>query len=57
MITNQILTRQLGAYKVEQRTKDGMFNATALLRQWNETMGTNKRMQDFFDNYSTKTEG
>lgn len=36
MKTNQIMTRQMGQFKVEQRTKDGMFNATALLKQWNE---------------------
>lgn len=54
MITNQNLIRPMGCFKIEQRTKDGMFNATSLLRQWNETMGTNKELKDFFVNNSTK---
>lgn len=36
MKTNNIMVRPMGQFKVEQRTKDGMFNATALLKQWNE---------------------
>lgn len=43
MITNQIMKRQLANYIVEQRTKDGMFNATALLKQWNEVT-VNRRL-------------
>ncbi len=35
MKTNQILTRKMGSFDVKQRTKDSMFNATALLEQWN----------------------
>lgn len=35
MKTNVIMTRQMGQYEVLQRTKDGMFDATALLKQWN----------------------
>lgn len=35
MKTNAIMLRPMGAFTVEQRTKDGMFNATALLKQWN----------------------
>lgn len=54
MITNQIMKRPLANFKVEQRTKDGMFNATALLKQWNEQPGVSQRK---LDNYfaSSKT--
>lgn len=38
MKTNQIMIRQMGVFQVEQRTKDAKFNATALLKQWNETV-------------------
>lgn len=30
------MTRPMGQFNVEQRTKDGMFNATSLLKQWND---------------------
>ena len=36
MKTNQVMTRPMGQFNVEQRTKDAKFNATALLRQWND---------------------
>lgn len=54
MITNQIMKRPLSQFTVEQRTKDGMFNATALLKQWNEQDGVAQRK---LDNYfaSSKT--
>lgn len=48
------MTRQMGQFEVLQRTKDGMFNATALLRQWNESTNNNKRIQDFFENQNTQ---
>ena len=35
MKTNQILTRKMGDFNVNQRTSDGMFNATELIKQWN----------------------
>ena len=35
MKTNNVLTRPMGDFSVNQRTKDGFFNATELLRQWN----------------------
>lgn len=44
----------MGQFKVEQRTKDGMFNATALLKQWNEASGDKKEISKFFDNDNTK---
>lgn len=54
MITNQIMKRPLANFKVEQRTKDGMFNATALLKQWNGQADVPQRK---LDNYfaSSKT--
>lgn len=54
MKTNQIMTRPMGQFNVEQRTKDGMFNATALLRQWNENSGEKKEVTKFFENENTK---
>ena len=54
MKTNQIMTRPMGNFHVEQRTKDGMFNATALLKQWNESSGDKKEVTKFFENDNTK---
>lgn len=59
MKTNQIMTRPMGNFHVEQRTKDGMFNATALLKQWNlntQNFGDLKKkdMDDFFTNKNVK---
>lgn len=48
------MIRPLGQFKVEQRTKDGMFNATALLNQWNQSNGDKKEITKFFDNNNTK---
>lgn len=48
------MTRQMGDFKVQQRTKDGMFNATELLKQWNEFSGMKKEIIDYFFNASTK---
>lgn len=44
----------MGCFSVEQRTKDGMFNATSLLKQWNVSAGENKEITKFFDNVNTK---
>lgn len=42
------LVRKMGRYDVLQRTSDGMFNASALLRQWNATDGNrHKQLRDF----------
>lgn len=54
MKTSVVMTRRMGQFEVFQRTKDGMFNATALLRQWNEPTNNNKRIQDFFENQNTQ---
>ena len=44
----------MGSFLVEQRTKDSMFNATNLLKQWNEVSGEKKEITKFFDNDNTK---
>jgi hypothetical protein len=44
----------MGEFQVTQRTKDGMFNATTLLKQWNETKGMKKDVKDFLVNKNTK---
>ena len=54
MKTSVTMIRPLDIYKVEQRTKDGMFNATSLLKQWNETNGTKRELKDYFSNLSTQ---
>lgn len=54
MITNQIMKRPLANFTVEQRTRDAFFNATNLLKQWNEQPDIAQR---YMDNYfaSSKT--
>lgn len=54
MKTNQVLVRQMGNYAVKQRTSDSMFNATELLKQWNEANGMKKEIGDYFDNKASK---
>ena len=55
MKTNQVITRKMGEdYSVLQRTKDGMFNATDILKQWNVKKNEKKELKDFFKNKSTK---
>lgn len=51
MKTNQVMIRPMGQFKVEQRTKDGFFCATELLRQWNETLDTNFTIEEFVNSY------
>lgn len=48
------MQRSLGMFIIQQRTKDGMFNATALLKQWNEATGSNKEVKDYLRNDATK---
>ncbi|MEG0848518.1 MAG: KilA-N domain-containing protein [Myroides sp.] len=54
MKTNQIIIRPMGNFSVSQRTSDGMFNATELLKQWNENSGSKKDIGHFFENSTTK---
>lgn len=42
----------MGEFKVEQRTVDGFFNATELLKQWNLQNGTKKELKHYFENQS-----
>lgn len=55
MKTNQVLERKMGDFIVEQRTVDGMFNSTSLLKQWNSSNGMKKKLDHFFENESTKS--
>ncbi len=48
MKTNMIMNRPMGMFNVEQRTKDSMFNATSLLRQWNKSNPNDSRNLDNF---------
>lgn len=54
MKTSVNMVRKMGNFEVVQRTKDGMFNATELLKQWNKYSGMKKEIKDFFENKSTK---
>lgn len=65
MITNQVMKRPMGNFLVEQRTKDSMFNATNLLKQWNKFVEDNKEdaqkfgyvkkeLKDYLDNKTTQ---
>ena len=54
MKTSVTMIRPLDIYNVEQRTKDGMFNATGLLKQWNESGNVRKDLDDFLNNANTK---
>lgn len=54
MKTNQIMTRKMSQFDVLQRTSDGMFNASALLRQWNENNPDKvKGFNDFWESKET----
>lgn len=53
MKTSVIMTPRMGQFEVLQRTKDGMFNATALLNQWNRAAGMKKEMNDYLRLQST----
>lgn len=46
--TNQVLIRKMGDFEVLQRTSDGMFNATMLLKQWNSANPQEERRIDHF---------
>lgn len=54
MKTNQVMIRQMGEFQVEQRTKDGFFNATALMKQWNARKGMKKEINDYLQNKCTE---
>lgn len=54
MVTNQIMQRPFYGGTVSQRTKDGYFNGTELLKRFNELSGSQKRFQSFWENDNTK---
>lgn len=54
MKTNQNMIRMMGNFEVVQRTKDGMFNMSLLLKQWNDLKKSKKELNDFLDNKKTK---
>ena len=54
MKTNNVMVRPMGQFSVTQRTKDGMFNATALLQQWNEASGQKKDVAHYLENKATQ---
>lgn len=49
MKTNQEMVRSMGEFKVTQRTKDGFFNATELLKQWNGKSAPERKMDNYFN--------
>lgn len=55
MVTNQIMTRKMGAFDILQRTKDGFFNATMLIKQWNNQSATERKMDNYFAKADTDT--
>lgn len=44
----------MGEFDVSQRTKDGYFNASLLMKQWNESSGMKKEINKFIQLESTK---
>jgi hypothetical protein len=54
MKTSVNMIRKLDKFEIIQRTKDSMFNATGLLKQWNKESGQKKQMVHFLDNKTTK---
>lgn len=38
------MIRKMNAFEVTQRTKDGFFNATLLISQWNEAVKAHKKL-------------
>lgn len=53
MKTNNVILRPMGEFKVAQRTKDGFFNATELLKAWNNSTSSQKQMVHYTENAST----
>jgi hypothetical protein len=50
MKTNVVMIRKMGQFNVEQRTRDGFFNATDLIKQWNKvSKNAKKDLSRFWD--------
>lgn len=55
MKSNQEMVRRIENFAVTQRTSDGFFDGSELLRQWNAVGGNSKReMKKFLDSPSTQ---
>lgn len=51
MKTSVVMEREMFGFKVPQRTKDGMFNATFLVKQWNDVKTKGRKdVSDFLRN-------
>lgn len=53
MKTNNVILRPMGQFQVSQRTKDGFFNATELLKQWNISAKQTKTVNHYLENSKT----
>lgn len=54
MITNQLMLRKMGDFDVIQRTKDGYFNATKLINDWDRKNNITKNVNHYLGLSSTK---
>lgn len=55
MKINQEMTRYIDSFPAIQRTSDGYFDGSELLRQWNNVEGNpRRRMSEFVDSPKTK---
>lgn len=54
MKTSVTLIRKMGEFEVTQRTSDGMFDATTLLKQWNNKNNSGKKLDHYFENKTTE---
>ena len=55
MKTNQEMVRYIDNFRVVQRTSDGYFDGSELLRQWNGVEGNpRRRMSEFIDSTKVK---
>lgn len=50
MKTNQEMTRYIDSFSVVQRTSDGYFDGSELLRQWNNVEGNPRTYNNLFYN-------
>lgn len=48
------MVRKMGKFSVKQRTSDGFFNATSLLKQWNENSKSERKLDNYFGSDKSK---
>lgn len=53
MKQNVVMIRKMGNFEISQRTKDGMFNATSLVKEWNKK-NKRKDVSEFLSNKNTE---